>query len=313
MRAVVTGGAGFLGSHLCDHLLAVGWEVLALDNLITGDEGNLGHLRGNTKFRFERKDVTEAIRVEGEVGYVFHLASPASPPDYLKFPLETLKVGSIATMNTLELAQAKGAKFLLASTSECYGDPDVSPQSESYWGRVNPVGPRSVYDEAKRFAEAITMAYHRHHGLDTHIVRIFNTYGPRMRLNDGRALPNFVFQALSGQPLTVYGDGKQTRSFCYVSDLIEGIYRLSQSEEHLPTNIGNPQEITLLDFAERIRKCFENPPPIVFQPLPQDDPKRRCPDISKAKRILKWDPKVGLEEGLKLTLAHFKHAFKRNP
>ena len=242
MRAVVTGGAGFLGSHLCDRLLAVGWEVLALDNLITGDEDNLGHLGRNPKFRFERKDVTESIRIEGEVGYVFHLASPASPPDYLRFPVETLKVGSIATMNTLELAEAKGAKFLLASTSECYGDPDVSPQSESYWGRVNPVGPRSVYDEAKRFAEAITMAYHRHHGLDTHIVRIFNTYGPRMRLNDGRALPNFVFQALSGQPLTVYGDGKQTRSFCYVSDLIEGIYRLSQSDEHFPTNIGNPAE-----------------------------------------------------------------------
>jgi dTDP-glucose 4,6-dehydratase len=312
MRAVVTGGAGFLGSHLCDRLLAVGWEVLALDNLITGDEGNLGHLGRNPKFRFERKDVTESIRIEGEVGYVFHLASPASPPDYLRFPVETLKVGSIATMNTLELAQAKGAKFLLASTSECYGDPDVSPQSESYWGRVNPVGPRSVYDEAKRFAEAITMAYHRHHGLDTHIVRIFNTYGPRMRLNDGRALPNFVFQALSGQPITVYGDGKQTRSFCYVSDLIEGIYRLSQSDEHFPTNIGNPTELTIYEFAERIRSYFPNALPIVHEPLPEDDPKQRRPDITKAKRLLGWEPKVSLEEGLKYTLDYFKEKFARS-
>jgi len=312
MRAVVTGGAGFLGSHLCDRLLAVGWEVLALDNLITGDEDNLGHLGRNPKFRFERKDVTESIRIEGEVGYVFHLASPASPPDYLRFPVETLKVGSIATMNTLELAQAKGAKFLLASTSECYGDPDVSPQSESYWGRVNPVGPRSVYDEAKRFAEAITMAYHRHHGLDTHIVRIFNTYGPRMRLNDGRALPNFVFQALSGQPLTVYGDGKQTRSFCYVSDLIEGIYRLSQSDEHFPTNIGNPTELTIYEFAERIRSYFPNALPIVHEPLPEDDPKQRRPDITKAKRLLGWEPKVSLEEGLKYTLDYFKEKFARS-
>lgn len=312
MRAVVTGGAGFLGSHLCDHLLAVGWEVLALDNLITGDEDNLGHLGRNPKFRFERKDVTESIRIEGEVGYVFHLASPASPPDYLRFPVETLKVGSIATMNTLELAEAKGAKFLLASTSECYGDPDVSPQSESYWGRVNPVGPRSVYDEAKRFAEAITMAYHRHHGLDTHIVRIFNTYGPRMRLNDGRALPNFVFQALSGQPITVYGDGKQTRSFCYVSDLIEGIYRLSQSDEHFPTNIGNPTELTIYEFAERIRSYFPNALPIVHEPLPEDDPKQRRPDITKAKRLLGWEPKVSLEEGLKYTLDYFKEKFARS-
>ena len=312
MRAVVTGGAGFLGSHLCDRLLAVGWEVLALDNLITGDEGNLGHLGRNPKFRFERKDVTESIRIEGEVGYVFHLASPASPPDYLRFPVETLKVGSIATMNTLELAEVKGAKFLLASTSECYGDPDVSPQSESYWGRVNPVGPRSVYDEAKRFAEAITMAYHRHHGLDTHIVRIFNTYGPRMRLNDGRALPNFVFQALSGQPLTVYGDGKQTRSFCYVSDLIEGIYRLSQSDEHFPTNIGNPTELTIYEFAERIRSYFPNALPIVHEPHPEDDPKQRRPDITTAKRLLGWEPKVSLEEGLKYTLDYFKEKFARS-
>jgi dTDP-glucose 4,6-dehydratase len=312
MRAVVTGGAGFLGSHLCDRLLAEGWEVLALDNLITGDEGNLHHLRGNPRVRLERKDVTEPVRVEGEVGYVFHLASPASPPDYLKFPLETLKVGSIATMNTLELAQSKGAKFLLASTSECYGDPDVSPQSESYWGHVNPVGPRSVYDEAKRFAEAITMAYHRYHDVDTHIVRIFNTYGPRMRLNDGRALPNFVFQALSGQPITVYGDGKQTRSFCYVSDLIDGIYKLSQSNEHFPTNIGNPTELTIYEFAERIRSYFPNARPIIHEPLPEDDPKQRRPDITKAKRLLGWEPKVSLEEGLKYTLDYFREQFAKN-
>lgn len=312
MRAVVTGGAGFLGSHLCDRLLAEAWEVLALDNLITGDECNLAHLAGNSNFRFERKDVNEHFDVTGEVDYVFHFASPASPPDYLKFPIETLKVGSIATMHTLDLAKAKGAKFFLASTSECYGDPDVSPQNESYWGRVNPVGPRSVYDEAKRFAEAITMAYHRYHHVDTHIVRIFNTYGPRMRLNDGRALPNFVYQALSGQPITVYGDGKQTRSFCFVSDLIDGIYKLSQSDEHLPTNIGNPTELTIHEFAERVRCHFPNAPQIIFEPLPVDDPKQRRPDISKAKRLLGWEPKVGLEQGLKITIEFFKQQYTKN-
>jgi dTDP-glucose 4,6-dehydratase len=311
MRAVVTGGAGFLGSHLCDRLLAEGWEVLALDNLITGDEANLAHLRGNAKFRFLRIDVNEPFRVEGEVHYVFHFASPASPPDYLKFPIETLKVGSIATMHTLELAKARNAKYLLASTSECYGDPDVSPQSESYWGHVNPVGPRSVYDEAKRFAEAITMAFHRYHGVNTRIARIFNTYGPRMRLNDGRALPNFVYQALSGQPITVYGDGKQTRSFCYVTDLIDGIYRLSQSNEHLPTNIGNPTELTIYEFAERILTYFPNAPKIVHKPLPVDDPKQRRPDISKAKRLLGWEPKVSLEDGLKTTIDFFKEQYAR--
>lgn len=309
MRAVVTGGAGFLGSHLCDRLLAEGWEVLALDNLITGSETNIAHLGGNSKFRYERKDVSEPLRVTGEVGYVFHFASPASPPDYLKFPIETLKVGSIATMHALDLAMEKNAKYLLASTSECYGDPEVSPQSESYWGRVNPVGPRSVYDEAKRFAEATTMAYHRHHHVDTHIVRIFNTYGPRMRLNDGRALPNFVYQALSGQPITVYGEGKQTRSFCYVSDLIDGIFRLSQSNEHFPTNIGNPAELTILEFAERIRKEFPNAPKIIYEPLPEDDPKQRRPDISKAKKLLGWEPKVSLEEGLRHTLKYFKEQY----
>jgi len=313
MRAVVTGGAGFLGSHLCDRLLAEGWEVLALDNLITGDTTNLAHLRGNPKFQFEHKDVNDPSRVEGKIDYVFHFASPASPPDYLKFPIETLKVGSIATMHTLDLAREKGAKFLLASTSECYGDPEVSPQTESYWGHVNPVGPRSVYDEAKRFAEATTMAYHRHHKVDTHIVRIFNTYGPRMRLNDGRALPNFVYQALSGQPITVYGDGKQTRSFCFVSDLIDGIYKLSQSEEHLPTNIGNPTELTIHEFAVRVSSHFPLAPKIVFEPLPVDDPKQRCPDISKAKRLLGWEPKVGLEEGLKTTIAFFKEQYEKAP
>jgi dTDP-glucose 4,6-dehydratase len=311
MRAVVTGGAGFLGSHLCDRLLAEGWDVLAIDNFITGAKGNLSHLSGNKKFKFQKADVSKPLKVAGQVGYVLHFASPASPPDYLRHPIATMMVGSAGTQNALELALAKDAKFFLASTSECYGDPEVSPQHEDYWGHVNPIGPRGVYDEAKRFSEAMTMAYHRYHEVDTHIVRIFNTYGPRMRLNDGRALPNFVFQALSGKPLTIYGDGKQTRSFCYVGDLIEGIHRLMMSNEHLPTNVGNPQEITILEFAERIRKHFENPPPIVFEPLPEDDPKRRCPDITKAKRILKWEPKVSLEEGLKLTLAHFKEVFNK--
>jgi dTDP-glucose 4,6-dehydratase len=313
MRAVVTGGAGFLGSHLCDRLLAEGWEVLAVDNFITGAAENVGHLAANGKFKLENEDVSknDALRVDGEVGYVLHFASPASPPDYLKHPIETMMVGSVGTQNALELALRKKAKFFMASTSECYGDPEMSPQKEEYWGHVNSVGPRSVYDEAKRFSEAMTMGYHRHHGVDTRIVRIFNTYGPRMRLNDGRALPNFVFQALSGQPLTIYGDGKQTRSFCYVDDLIEGIYKLMLSDEHMPVNIGNPQELTILEFAERIREHFDNEPKIIFEALPQDDPKRRCPDISKAKRILKWEPKINLDEGLKRTLAYFKQEFSR--
>jgi len=306
MRAVITGGAGFLGSHLCEAMLARGWEVLCVDNLITGQETNIAHLMGRADFRVLRHDVSRYIDVPGPVEAVLHFASPASPVDYLKFPIPTLKVGALGTHNALGLALAKKAKFLLASTSECYGDPEVSPQPETYWGHVNPIGPRGVYDEAKRFAEAMTMAYHRSHGLDTRIVRIFNTYGPRMRLNDGRALPNFVYQALTGQPITVYGEGKQTRSFCYVSDLIEGICRLLESEEHLPTNIGNPHEITILEFAERIRTLTGVSVPIVFNPLPQDDPKQRCPDISKAKRVLKWEPKIGLEEGLRLTLAHFR-------
>ncbi len=306
MRAVVTGGAGFLGSHLCDYLIARDWEVLCIDNLITGSETNVAHLAGHPRFRMLRHDVSNYIDVPSPVDYVFHFASPASPVDYLKMPIQTLKVGSLGTHNALGLALAKKAKFFLASTSECYGDPDVSPQPETYWGHVNPIGPRSVYDEAKRFAEAMTMAYHRFHGVDTHIVRIFNTYGPRMRLNDGRALPNFVYQALSDQPITVYGDGKQTRSFCYVSDLIEGIYRLALSDEHLPTNVGNPHEITILEFAERIRTLLDAKVKIVFEPLPQDDPKQRRPDITKAKRLLQWEPKVNLEEGLRLTLAYFK-------
>ncbi|PYU41196.1 MAG: NAD-dependent dehydratase [Acidobacteria bacterium] len=311
MRAVVTGGAGFLGSNLCDKLLAEGWHVLALDNFITGAKGNLSHLAKSKKFKFQKADVSKPLKVAGKVGYVLHFASPASPPDYLKHPIATMMVGSVGTQNALELALAKKAKFFLASTSECYGDPEVSPQHEEYWGHVNPIGPRGVYDEAKRFSEAMTMAYHRYYKLDTHIVRIFNTYGPRMRLHDGRALPNFVYQALSGKPLTIYGDGLQTRSFCYVDDLIDGIYRLMMSDEHLPTNVGNPQEITILEFAERIRKHFDHAPPIVFKPLPQDDPKRRCPDITKARRILKWEPKVGLDEGLKLTLAYFKEVFRK--
>jgi len=309
LRAVITGGAGFLGSHLCELMLARGWEVLCLDNLVTGSEANIAHLASNSKFRFARHDVSRFIDVQGPVEAVLHFASPASPPDYLRLPIQTLKVGALGTHNSLGLALAKNAKYLLASTSECYGDPNVSPQAETYWGNVNPVGPRGVYDEAKRYAEAMTMAYHRYHDVDTHIVRIFNTYGPRMRLNDGRALPNFVHQALTGKPLTIYGDGKQTRSFCYVSDLIEGIYRLMLSDEHLPVNIGNPQEITILEFAERVRKHFENAPAIVHEPLPQDDPKRRCPDISKARRILKWEPKLGLEEGLRMTLDYFKQGF----
>ena len=306
MRAVITGGAGFLGSHLCDRLLAEGWDVLAIDNLVTGTAGNLRHMEGNARFSTMQHDVSRHITVEGPVDYVLHFASPASPVDYLKLPIQTLKVGALGTHNTLGLALAKKAKYFLASTSECYGDPAITPQPETYWGNVNPIGPRGVYDEAKRFAEAMVMAYHRYHGVDTHIVRIFNTYGPRMRLNDGRALPNFVYQALTGQPITVYGDGRQTRSFCYVSDLVEGIWRLMNSEEHEPTNIGNPQEITILEFAERIRALTGVTTPIVFKPLPQDDPKQRCPDISKARRLLHWEPKVNLEEGLRVTLEYFR-------
>jgi dTDP-glucose 4,6-dehydratase len=308
---VITGGAGFLGSHLCDKFIEKGWEVLCLDNLVTGSEENIAHLRANPRFQFIRHDITHFIGVPGPVDAVLNFASPASPPDYLKIPIQTMKVGSLGTHNCLGLALVNGAKFLMASTSECYGDPDVSPQPESYWGHVNPIGPRGVYDEAKRFSEAITMAYHRFHKVNTRIVRIFNTYGPRMRLNDGRALPNFLYQALVGEPITVYGDGKQTRSFCYVSDLIEGIYRLFESNEHDPVNIGNPQEITILEFAERVRALVGADVPIIFHPLPQDDPKQRCPDIGRARRLLGWEPKVKLEDGLKTTYEYFRQLVPR--
>ena len=303
---VVTGGAGFLGSHLTDRLLQEGHQVLAIDNLITGNERNLDHLRGNAKFRFLRHDVTQFIALEGPVDFVFHFASPASPIDYLELPIQTLKVGSLGTHNALGLAKAKGAKFLLASTSECYGDPLVHPQKEDYWGNVNPIGPRGVYDEAKRFAEAMTMAYHRYHKVDTKIVRIFNTYGPRMRLRDGRVVPAFIGQALKGEPLTVFGDGKQTRSFCYVSDLIDGIFRLSQSDCHEPVNIGNPLELTIREFAERIRRLAVTKSEIICKPLPVDDPKQRQPDIGRAKKLLGWEPKVTLEEGLRETIRWFQ-------
>jgi dTDP-glucose 4,6-dehydratase len=289
-----------------DRLLREGHEVLAIDNLLTGNERNLDHLRSEKKFRFLRHDVTKFITVEGPVDFVFHFASPASPIDYLELPIQTLKVGSLGTHNALGLSKAKGATFLLASTSECYGDPLVHPQKEDYWGNVNPIGPRGVYDEAKRFAEAMTMAYHRFHGVNTKIVRIFNTYGPRMRLRDGRVVPAFVGQALRGEPLTIFGEGKQTRSFCFVSDLIEGIYRLSTADFHEPVNIGNPIELTILEFAEQIRLITGSKSQIVKKPLPVDDPQQRRPDISRAKKILGWEPRVSLEDGLKETIRWFE-------
>ncbi len=305
-HALVTGGAGFLGSHLCDRLLAEGWRVTAMDNLVTGDTGNIAHNVDNPDFRFVHYDVTNYLFLPDKVDFVFHFASPASPIDYLQLPIQTLKVGSLGTHKTLGLAKAHGAGYLLASTSETYGDPLVHPQREDYWGNVNPVGPRGVYDEAKRFAEAMTMAYHRYHGLSTKIVRIFNTYGPRMRLNDGRVVPAFISQALRGEPMTVFGDGSQTRSFCYVSDLIDGIYRLSQSDEHEPTNIGNPSELTILQFAEVIKRVTGASSDIVFRELPVDDPKVRQPDITKARSILGWEPRVGLEEGITRTIEYFR-------
>ncbi len=310
--AVVTGAAGFLGSHLTDYLLAKGYKVIGLDNLLTGNVRNIEHLAGNADFDFIKHDVTHFIYLPGPVDLVFHFASPASPIDYLQLPIQTLKVGSLGTHNTLGLAKEKKATFLIASTSETYGDPLVHPQTESYWGNVNPVGPRGVYDEAKRFAEAMTMGYHRAHGLDTKIVRIFNTYGPRMRLEDGRVVPAFIGQALQGQPLTVFGDGGQTRSFCYVSDLIEGIYRLSQSNYHEPVNIGNPGEMTVLQFAQKILNYTGSKSQIVFKPLPEDDPKVRQPDITLAKRILEWEPKVTFEEGISSTVAYFKEFLALN-
>ena len=305
-RVLITGGAGFLGSHLCERFLAEGYEVICMDNLITGDLRNVEHLFADADFHFAHQDVTEYIHVPGRLDAILHFASPASPIDYLELPIQTLKVGSLGTHKALGLAHAKQARFLLASTSECYGDPLVHPQSENYWGNVNPVGPRGVYDEAKRFAEAMTMAYHRFHGVSTRIVRIFNTYGPRMRLNDGRALPAFMSQALRGEPLTVFGDGSQTRSFCYVDDLIEGFWRLLASGEHHPVNLGNPREMTILEFAEKILELTGASGRIVFKPLPQDDPKVRQPDISKARAVLGWSPRIGLDEGLRRTLAYFR-------
>jgi len=307
MRAMVTGGAGFLGSHLCDALLAEGYGVVAVDNLLTGRESNLRHLRNEPRFEFQQIDVNDAFDC-GKVDYVFHFACPASPVDYMQHGIETLKVGSQGTLNTLEVARKYRAKYLIASTSECYGDPLEHPQKETYWGNVNPVGPRSVYDEAKRFAEALTMAYHRYHKLDTRIVRIFNTYGPRMQLNDGRVIPNFMKQALRGEDLTVYGDGNQTRSFCYVSDEIEGCMRLAKSSEHLPVNIGNSTEFTILDCAKLVLAVTGSKSKIRREPLPQDDPKQRCPDISKAKALLAWEPRIDLETGLRTSLEYFRQA-----
>ena len=304
---LVTGGAGFLGSHLTDRLLAEGHRVIALDNLITGSTDNIEHLAGNENYEFIKHDVTKYIFIPGKIDYVFHFASPASPIDYLELPIQTLKVGAHGTHNALGLAKEKGATFLLASTSETYGDPLVHPQKEDYWGNVNPIGPRGVYDEAKRFAEAMTMAYHRYHGVDTKIVRIFNTYGPRMRLKDGRVVPAFIGQALTGDPLTVFGDGSQTRSFCYVADLIEGIFRLSQHEGHEPVNIGNPGEMTILEFAEKILALIDTDSKIDFKPLPEDDPKVRQPDISRAKELLDWEPAVDFDQGIAETIAYFRN------
>jgi dTDP-glucose 4,6-dehydratase len=305
-RALITGGAGFLGSHLCELFLANGHEVICMDNFITGNPKNIQHLLGTPGFEFFKYDVTNYIHVDGALDYVLHFASPASPIDYLEKPIQTLKVGSLGTHKTLGVAKDKGARYLIASTSEVYGDPLIHPQKEDYWGNVNPVGPRGVYDEAKRFAEAMTMAYHRFHGVDTRIVRIFNTYGPRMRVKDGRVVPAFISQALRDEPLTVFGDGSQTRSFCYVTDLVDGIYRLLMSEERQPTNIGNPSEMTVLQFAEEIKRLVGTNAPIEFRPLPEDDPKIRRPDITKAREKLGWEPKVALAEGLQKTIDYFR-------
>ncbi|MGV3773069.1 MAG: UDP-glucuronic acid decarboxylase family protein [Verrucomicrobiales bacterium] len=304
--SVVTGAAGFLGSHLTDYLLAKGHKVIGIDNLVTGSVDNISHLSGNQNYRFIQQDVTEFLFLHEKVDYVWHFASPASPIDYLEIPIKTLKVGSLGTHKALGLAKHNHARFLLASTSEIYGDPIVHPQTEDYWGNVNTIGPRGCYDEAKRFAEALTMGYHREHKLETRIVRIFNTYGPRMRMNDGRVVPAFISQALEGTPMTVFGDGTQTRSFCYCSDLIEGIYRLMMSDTPLPVNIGNPREMTMLQFAEAIKNITGAKSEIVFKPLPQDDPKQRRPDISRAREVLKWEPVVSLEEGLERTIRYFQ-------
>ncbi|WP_264531336.1 UDP-glucuronic acid decarboxylase family protein [Flavobacterium sp. N502540] len=306
-RILITGAAGFLGSHLCDRFIAEGYSVIGMDNLITGDLKNIEHLFSSNNFEFYNHDVSKFVHVSGELDYILHFASPASPIDYLKIPIQTLKVGSLGTHNLLGLAKEKKARFLIASTSEVYGDPTIHPQPEDYWGNVNPVGPRSVYDEAKRFQEAITMAYHTFHGIETRIVRIFNTYGPRMRLNDGRVLPAFIGQALRGEDLTIFGDGSQTRAFCYVDDLVEGIYRLLMSDYVYPVNIGNPDEITIRDFAEEIIKLTGTSQQIIYNPLPQDDPKQRKPDITKARELLNWYPKVSRQEGLKITYEYFKN------
>jgi dTDP-glucose 4,6-dehydratase len=306
-RALVTGGAGFLGSHLCDGLLAEGYRVLAADNLLTGRLTNLAHLKSDSRFEFIEKDVCEPADY-GQLDYVFHFASPASPFDYAEHGIATLRVGSYGTFEALETARRNNAKFMMASTSECYGDPAVHPQPETYWGNVNPIGPRSVYDEAKRFSEAVTAAYRRYHNVDTRLLRIFNTYGPRMQINDGRVIPNFMWQALRGESLTVFGDGSQTRSFCYVSDEVDGILRLARSDEHLPVNLGNPTEFTILECARKVIAVTGSKSEIKFEALPQDDPKQRRPDISKAKRLLGWEPKIDLETGLKLSLDYFRRA-----
>lgn len=311
MRTLITGGAGFLGSHLCDRFIKEGHEVIALDNFITGNRDNIAHLLGNPKFRVIVHDISNPIEVPDLIDNVLHFASPASPVDYLDHPIPTMKVGALGTHNSLGLAKRHKARYFLASTSEIYGDPHVHPQTESYWGNVNTIGPRSVYDEAKRFAEAMTMAYHREHKVDTHIIRIFNTYGPRMQLNDGRVVPNFMYQALRGEPMTIFGDGSQTRSFCYVSDLVEGIYRLLFKDFHEPVNLGNPAEITIKQFAEEIRKLAGSKSEIIYHPLPQDDPKQRKPDITRAKTVLGWEPVVGREEGLKKTMEYFQERMKR--
>ena len=305
-RVLITGAAGFLGSHICDRFIKEGYRVIGMDNLITGDLRNIEHLFKLEQFEFHHHDISKFIHISGQLDYILHFASPASPIDYLKIPIQTLKVGALGTHNCLGLALAKNARILVASTSEVYGDPQVHPQTEEYWGNVNPVGPRGVYDEAKRFMESITMAYHTFHGVDTRIVRIFNTYGPRMRLNDGRALPAFIGQALRGEDLTVFGDGSQTRSFCFVDDLVEGIYLLLMSDYHLPVNIGNPKEISLLDFAKEVLELTGSKTKIIFRPLPVDDPKQRQPDITKAKDILGWQPRVNRKEGLKITYDYFK-------
>jgi dTDP-glucose 4,6-dehydratase len=306
LRFIMSGAAGFIGSHFCDRLLAEGHSVVALDNFVTGAARNIEHLHGNPSFAFREWDVSRPLEVEGPVDGVLHLASLASPKDYLEHPIETLEVGSAGTRNMLEIARRHQARFLLTSTSECYGDPVVHPQVETYWGNVNPVGPRSCYDESKRYAEALTMAYHRVHKLPTNIARIFNTYGPRMQLNDGRVVPAFIDQSLRDDPLTVFGTGSQTRSFCYVDDLVDGLYRLAFSDERYPVNLGNPLEMTILEFAERIRGITGATAPLKFEPLPEDDPKQRQPDIAKAKRVLGWEPKVGLEVGLRQTIAYFQ-------